>query len=237
MSLRSVFVGAGLSAGIVLGSAGVASAAYIAPGTYELHNHPDGSARPPAYGLRLDELVDMTPGHDKFTFDFDHPQSAMFLDYTGDTVRIYGQMYGGLDTGTEYAIDENLGIYTVDFIYTIGVGLEPGDDDVVVNLPGADQYNYGTLLTPNRGLFSLKDGHYTGDRRDFRFGDEDDDQGHRGFDGLSGFGWLFHAPPGEDYGEYRNASDWLFTATLVPTPGAAGLALVGLVCAARRRRA
>ena len=43
----------------------------------------------------------------------------------------------------------------------------------------------------------------------FRFGDEDDDLGHRDHDGISGWGWLVHPDP--DSG-YVLTSDWLFTA-------------------------
>lgn len=224
------------SGALVVVLAGAAQGAMIVPGTYELHNHPDGSARPPLYGLRLDELVNVTSNHDIFTFDFDHPSSAMFLDYTGSTVRIYGQTYGGRDTGSSYAADSHLGVYVIDFIYTIGVGLEPGDDDVVVNLPPGDSYNYGTIEAPSGQLYSLRDGHYDGAQRDFRFGDTDNDLGHRGFAGLSGWGWLFHAPVGEPYGEYVANSDWLFTAELVPAPGVGTMALVGGAMMMRRRR-
>ena len=38
---------------------------------YKLNDHPDGTAQPPGYGLRLDELVDITPrAKDIFTFSF-----------------------------------------------------------------------------------------------------------------------------------------------------------------------
>ncbi len=211
-----------------------AGAALIQTGTYRLHNHPDGSANPPPYGARIDELYNVTGSHDIFTFNFDHPQSAMFLDYTGSTVRIYGVSYGGRDVGTNYANDQYLGVYAFDFLYNVGVGLAPGDDDVMVTLPYG-QYNYGTMLTPLGDTVSLRDGHYSGSQPDFRFGDENNDLGHRGFAGLSGWGWLFHALPGQPYVNYP-ASDWLFTAELVPAPGMATLLLGAGLLASRRRR-
>lgn len=213
---------------------GSAHGAAILNGTYALHNHPDGNARPPLYGAKLNELYDVTSGLDVFTFDFDAPGAAMFLDFTGSTIRIYGQALGGRDTGTTYANDQYLGMYTFDFTYQYGVGLAPGDDDVMVVLPPT-KYNYGTLLAPTGDTISLRDGHYNGSQPDFRFGDENNDLGHRGFAGISGWGWLFKALPGEGY-TYTADSDWLFTATYIPTPGVAGMLSVAGLAGLRRRR-
>jgi len=213
---------------------GTASGATIETGIYRLHNHPDGNARPPLYGLRLDELYDVTSGTDIFTFDFDHPSAAMFLEYTGTEIHIWGTVYGGRDVGSGYAADMHLGLYTVDFLYNLGVTLEPGDDDVIVDLPSSG-YNYGTMLTPNGVTVELRDGHYSGDQRDFRFGDEDNDAGHRGFDGISGWGWMFHRHSGGSFYPYHSNSDWLFTAELIPAPGTL-ITLVGALGLAGRRR-
>ncbi len=215
-------------------AAGSAHGAIIQQGTYALHNHPDGNARPPAYGCKLNELYNVTDGMDVFTFDFDHPQSNMTLVYTGTTITISGQSWGGRDTGTAYANDQYQGLYTFYFTYYWGVGLAPGDDDLMVVLP-QNRYNYGSLVTPLGDTVSLRDGHYNGSQPDFRFGDEDNDAGHRGFNGISGWGWLFKALPGQGY-TYTQDSDWLFTATLVPTPGAGVLALAAAAASLRRRR-
>lgn len=218
-----------------LGVLSASASATISTGLYQLHNHPDGSARPPLYGLRLDELYDVTGDHDIFTFDFDHASSSMWMSYTGTTIHIWGLAWGGRDTGGTYAADGYQGIYTIDFLYDLGVQLEPGDDDVIVD-PPSGSYNYGTMLTPLGDIVSLRDGHYSGPQRDFRFGDEDNDLGHRGHAGLSGWGWMFHALPGHSYYPYVENSDWLFTATLVPTPGALALVGMGGVLMTRRRR-
>lgn len=206
----------------------------ISQGLYDLHNHPDGAERPPTYGLRLDELYNATSGHDVFTFDFNHAQSNMQMTYWGTTIHIFGVSWGGRDTGSGYANDMYRRLYTIDFTYNIGVGIVPGDDDVYVN-PGT-QYNYGSISSA-LGTIGLRDGHYSGAQLDFRLGDENNDLGHRGYAGISGWGWLF-TQTGANGGYVNHASDdWLFTATLVPTPGSAALLGLGALAATRRRRA
>ncbi len=220
----------------VLAAAGVAAPAHADvlpdPGTstvlYQLENHPDGSATPPSYGLRLDELYDVTSGHDIFTFDFEDAQSNMLMAFSSDTIRIYGTVYGGRDTGSGYANDGDLGLYTVDFTYSIGVQLDANDDDTIVL---ADMQNTGSIITPRGDVIDLidkSDGNYS-----FRLGDEDNDNGHRGFDGISGWGWLNHGG-----GPHVTASDWVFTVNPdpVPAPGAIALAALGLGFAGKRRR-
>ncbi|HVZ93346.1 MAG TPA: hypothetical protein VG797_02440 [Phycisphaerales bacterium] len=229
---------AAVAAGALLSFAGAAQAGLIESGTYRLHNHPDGAERPPNYGLRLDELYDETSGHDVFTFDFDHAQSLMQMDVSPTTIHIYGHVFGGRDVGSGYANDGYRGVYEVDFTYTQVVQLVPGDDDYFV-APPVDTHNYGYMIAPDDTLISLRDGHYTGpDQRDFRLGDEDNDAGHRGYNGISGWGWLFFALPGHEY-QYTESSDWLFTATLtdVPAPGAAFVLGAPMVLGFRRRRA
>ena len=93
--------------------------------------------------------------------------------------------------------------------------------------------NSGTIQGPVGGVINLvdkADGGFT-----FRLGNEDNDAGHRGFAGISGWGWLVHHP--ETLGHIA-ASDFLFTAELlpnIPTPGAAGLLLAAGLGLRRRR--
>lgn len=224
--LRPALAGVALSV-----CCGASSGAVIVNGTYALHNHPDGGERPPLYGLRLDELYNATGGHDVFTFDFDDARSNMSMVVTDDTITISGVVWGGRDIGSAYAVEATTGLYTVSFAYTIGVVNVPGDDDRGV-LQSASHQNTGTILSPTGDLIALVDeamDHPYG----FRLGDEDNDLGHRGHAGISGWGWLTHGPNPNDH---VAASDWLFTATLVPTPGAAALALVAFAGMARRRR-
>ena len=202
-----------------------AHGAMITPGTYDLHNHPDGDAVEPHYGFRLDELYNATGGHDIFTFDFDHAMSNMQMDVTATTIHIYGTSWGGRDTGSSYAADGYLGVYTIDFVYDMGVGPAPGDDDVRVV---ADGDNFGSIMTPLGDTIPLTDKADSG--YSFRLGDEDNDNGHRGFAGISGWGWVTHGT-----GSHVAASDWLFTAT-IPAPGATTLIAGGLLALSRRRR-
>jgi len=237
--MKGILVSVGACATAMVALSGSASGVTIQTGTYQLHNHPDGSARPPYYGARLDELYNVTGGHDIFTFNFDAPGANMRLDYDGSSIHIYGTAYGGLDIGSAYANDVHLGFYTFDFTYSIGVGLVSGDDDLGVVLPDPPpyQYNYGTVTTPSNVVVSLRDGHYDDGTADFRFGDYDDENGWRGFDGISGWGWLFKKRPDQSsYNPYVADSDWLFTAELIPGPGAVGLGAASLAVVGLRRR-
>lgn len=233
MLLRSIGTAA-LAAGAITLSAAPSQAATIVPGLYRLHNHPDGNQRPPLYGARFDELYNATGGHDVFTLDFDNIQSAAYMTVNAalTQVRIFGQALGGRDTGTAYAVDQYLGVYTFDFTYNLGVGLVPGDDDLWVT--GPDMVNVGFITTPlgdTIGLTDKSNGSYA-----FRLGDENNDLGHRGFNGISGWGWMNYVTP-NGVRPHVNATDWLFTATYeIPTPGAAALAAVGGLLGLRRRR-
>lgn len=177
------------------------------PGVYELHNHPDGNAAPPLYGLRTDELIDVTPNHDIFTYDFDAPGSSMFLELTPTTARIYGTVFGGLNQGTGY--DPTLsGYWSVDFTYVDLVSLVPVDNDYTDQTSN----DSGTLTQ----LFGAGTTFELGSYKGFYLGDRADDLGHRGFAGISGWGWLTYASG------HENATDWLFTVgdqVAVPEPG------------------
>jgi hypothetical protein len=201
--------------------------------TYDLHNHPDGDVNPPPYGMRLDELYDVTGNHDNFTFNFDDATSQMFLDYdtTAATIHIYGHVAGGRDIGGAYAVDQYLGQYLVNFSFTLGVQAAPGDDDLIVNT--LNHANSGTIITPLGDTISLYDERGMSDFS-FRFGNEDNDAGHRGYNGLSGWGWMNHHQPGN----HIESGDWLFTAVRsnIPTPGSCAVLLAGGLLAARRRR-
>lgn len=214
--------------GLALSAAGASGAMILDPGTYQLCNHPDGNSRPPGYGLILTGLYNV-PGDskDQFTFDFEHPDSKMSLTFDGEKITIQGEVYGGRDVGDHWANDGDLGVYEVFFCYNVATKA-PGDDDLFVKDEG-DSGWIKTVRGDTIDLFSKSNGQYT-----FRVGDEDDDNGHRGWNdsddgfGVSGWGWL-------DFEGSKAPSDWLFTVK-VPTPGSVALMLAAAPLAATRRR-
>lgn len=232
--MRLGFCVAALAAfGAVGAIASPAQAVFLPAGTYRLHNHPDGTAVPPPYGARFDELFNASGDHDIFTLDFDHVSSAVFLDLnaTKTQIHIYGQAYGGRDSGAGYFGDAYLGIYLLDFTYTLGVGPAGSDDDIDVD--AANHANSGTITAPGGTVINLVDERDNG--FSFRFGDEDNDLGHRGFNGISGWGWMSYDNNGVI--THVDNTDWLFTATYeIPAPASAALlGLAGLVGLRRRR--
>lgn len=252
--------------GLVFLLAGFASADAITfeTGTYVLGNHPDGEVRLPTYGARLDNLFeDVAP----FTFDFECDACAMTLVYDGSTIDISGTAYGGRHDGAGGRVDDEFdGLYEFDVSYDAtplveneGEGDDSGLQDIGRVGETAGLIGSLTFLSATSALeapppitsWQLDDkagSHFFS----LRVGDEDNDEGHRGYDGISGWGWLMFQPsPDLDVplggGHHEppwwvnpgGAQDWLFTAertTRVPAPGSAALLLVGLVALRARRR-
>ena len=213
------------------------SASAITIGTYELSNHPDGNQSPPPYGLRLDGLLTGN-SNEEYTFDFDHVLSYMTLTWDGTKIVIDGQAYGGEDNNNNASpgyVSGTTAVWDIHFEYTIGIS-QPGDaggvDDLYVN---ADGMNFGTISSP-LGSYSLED--KADNWLSFQLGDTANGSGHRGFSGISGWGWVNYGDDCvNDTCSHVRASDWLFTATLVPVPAAVWLfasGLLGLVSVARR---
>lgn len=212
-----------------------ASAAVLADGIYQLGNHPDGQARPPVYGLRLDGL----DGNNSsiFTFDFTDDAAdsaddgaAMFMDVdtANSRIRIWGTAYGGLDVGSAYDGTVS-GLWDIDFTYsaniTVGGNIVVGPDSPSNDGTITSQFTAGTFTAGN--AIRLVD---KADNTGISF---EIDTNHRGFSGFSGWGWMNHEVGGLD--THIAASDWLFTVgPSVPVPGALllgalGLSLIGAV--------
>jgi hypothetical protein len=197
-------------------------------------------------GLRLDGLLTGNQNHD-YTFDFDHPDSEMWMTYEEgadyNSLRIFGTAFGGLDIGTEYDLEES-GLWEIDFTYDrvedhwqggaiVDAGTPQSSGTITLTTPGADAS--AAFAARANNPFNLVDvsGAYP-----YSFGIFPN---VRNFAGLSGLGWLNHEPtdggPGATLTRHMYSSDWLFTVgdledrsddeppVGVPEPG---LALVGL---------
>ncbi len=212
--------------------------------TYLLSNHPDGSEAPPAYGLRLDGL--MGDPSKEYTFDFDHADSSMKLIWDGNKIVIDGQAFGGEDIGNSYGVGTTA-IWDIHFEYDTGISQplgKGGVDDLIVR---ANNANFGTISS-SLGNYELEDKSKDETKPNslsFRFGDKKG-QGHRGFDGISGWGWLNHGENCRD-GDCNHvaSSDWLFIAKVLGTPPneisepmstlLLGIGLISFYASSRRR--
>ncbi len=226
---QRVLVAFAAAAAVGTGRAALATPILLMPGTYTLHDHPDGGLAPPTYGLRLDELIDVSGGTDRFAFSFDHPGADMRLTLTlvnvsNWTISIFGTAFGGRIVNHQFD-PANSGFAEIDFTYHLA-HFVPGDDDLIVTTPTGS--NTGTI-TFKGNTYDLFDKENEDDFT-FRLGDEDDDQGHRDFDGISGWGWIVPEVSGAHVG------DFLFTVE-IPAPGGLSLlAAAGLLGRRRRRR-
>jgi hypothetical protein len=161
-------------------------------GTFRLLNHRSGAVAPPFYGLRADGLYNKRSGQ-LVTFDFEHAQSDMRMKWrpADRTLRIYGQAYGGIDTGSSYS---GARPYEVDFTYH---NVQIYDDRLAVGMSSEDRGYIKDLLSNQTVslVSSAMPGNY------FQVAPS-----HRGETTyFSGFGWLDHSGLA-----HIAATDWLF---------------------------
>ena len=201
-----------------------ASAGGLVIGEFALADHPDGSAAPPLYGLRLDNVI----GSGTSTLSMDHFGDTVLTVYDngGDlSINITGTLWGGQISGHAYVSAE---AYVIDMNYTVNVNPNGGGWVVA----GFDAANSGSItrVSDNMSwdLFTTTDG-----TNAFVFRPDDHRLPTDGNDWV-GRGWLSTSDTGSD--SHGGNQDWLFTATEIPAPGSAMLAISGLALMARRRR-
>ena len=189
---------------------------------YDLSNHPDGGAADPLSGLRLDGLL---TGHtaDIYTFDFEDAASSMTMlwDSATNTLTITGTAFGGEDGGSAY-VSGTTEIWNITFtyndMYVCGTGLCSNSGTGTVSSATFGSYDLIAVSGRNSYAFQL-------------------DLDHRGFAGISGWGWMNHCPSAENEGAggacdtHLYASDWLFTAEKTPVSEPATLLLLGIALA------
>jgi len=212
---------------------------------FKLSSHPDGSENPPPYGLRLDGLYG-TNGSDVWGFDFDHASSdvRLYLDTDNNTVNISGNAYGGMHDGNVY--DSNLqGVWSIDFTYSANLNIDLSGNppyievESLVEAPASNNGTLTALFSASGSGVDITNGDVIALEQEMGFFFNNTEDHRLGGTGLSGpetyvgWGWLNHS--GEPHVE---ASDWLFTATVVPVPAAVwlfGSALAGLGWMRRRK--
>lgn len=214
---------AGFLTGIVAAVA-VTSAAHAA--RYQLHNHPDGAAAPPTYGLRLDGLF----GAGQTTFSFDTAE-GVFLTVLGGDIRIQGvielvEVRGNTSTAPELGM-----LFDVDFTYRENVN---GVSNGWIVDPG-HAANNGTLISQNDSslFFVLFDAPQSGNSFDFR---ADGDRIDNDTTTWVGDGWLDVINSSGQQVAVGATQDWLFTAEYIPSPLAGAMAGIGLMGVGARRR-
>jgi hypothetical protein len=165
--------------------------------TYNLDYHPEGGENPPPYGFRLDVLAGYLglSALNQYTFDVNNVGGTvgnnglqLVHDTVAGTMHITGYIIGGYDNdGNNPSTRDFEEEWYLDFIYS-NITSVLGDDDFWT-IPAAG-VGAGTLRREANGdIFGLdsKD-KTTNPMFSFRFGDKNDDLGHRDVLGMSGWG-------------------------------------------------
>ncbi len=212
------------AAGVVCAFAGIAAATPTIS-VFNLGNHPDGNAAPPAYGLRLDGMMGSGT---TVVFSFVDVQLTV-TDSTMDggdiTMRIHGLVEGGEVSAGTFADPE---MYNLDFSYLANVEEFSGGWRVVGVNNVLNVGSLAPLVGDPEDVFTVTDN----DDNAFIFAPD----GHRlAGDNSSwvGRGWLTTELGG---GNSPGTQDWLFVGSPVPAPGSAALLALGGLAAIKRRR-
>lgn len=118
-----------------------APGAVTQPGRWRVSNGDNSFLAPPAYGLRLDGLLDGDCSK-AYTFDFELPGCAVWLDYDGNDVRVWGTAWGGHDTGSGWGTFEQ-SFLSIDVTYEDAI-VRAGTYGPEVVVPAASA-SYGTV--------------------------------------------------------------------------------------------
>jgi hypothetical protein len=199
---------------------------------FTLGDHPRGEARPPTYGLRLDDLFGPSTLPTTFSFNQGGAAVLMDVDTTSKSIHIFGTVFGGVDVGDSYLAPE---LFDLDMLYKFGVmGNEDdgwsvaglGNTGSLVRQSDSQRWDLVTLL--NQDGFAFE---FFPDRFRLRHNDL------VGVDWV-GRGWLDTSTNSRP----TEVRDFLFVATVVPLPAAVIPGVFTLGCAAwvvgaRSRRA
>ncbi|MEM1222451.1 MAG: PEP-CTERM sorting domain-containing protein [Verrucomicrobiota bacterium] len=190
---------------------------------FELADHPDGNQTPPTYGLRLDGLDGNNSKEFTFSFGDSSPFSStevnLFYDDVANTIRIFGEVYGGEDIGTIWNPNA-LGRWEVDFTYSVNVtgSVTATTSSLIVdrdspNNKGTITFLEGTGFSKGE-TFNLTDEGGPKNNMDSFLFLSDGDRLIGDDSTIVGRGWLNHAPAPQaaptKYKHHVAASDWIF---------------------------
>jgi hypothetical protein len=188
---------------------------------FVLHDHPGGGLLPPAYGLRLDDLL----GDGRWTFSFDHSDGnesarvTLECDEVAGTIHITGRAYGGQVVNNAWSASSR-GWVNIDFTYSSNFSVKDDCGD----LSGDDFYvtadntaNSGTVTLDGWGgdpVFAFSDRSGENNACSFIFDNDEDSKGNQAIANnpalWSGSGWLQPTANG--------SRDWLFTGEEISIP-------------------
>jgi hypothetical protein len=185
------------------------------------HDHPDGSASPPLYGLRIEGLLEDGPYTFSFDYEDESERARVVLAYDEDLqqIRITGRAYGGRVVDDEWGASSR-GWIDIDFTYTTHIAVKDdcgalaGDDLYVTAESSANQ---GTVALDGWGgdfVFPCSDRSGENNGCSFIFDNDYDSKGNAAIaDDLSiwsASGWIHPGASGP--------RDWLFIAERITAP-------------------